>query len=253
MMLCLEKKHSLLFYTPLKMAADETKQLDDAPNAVDYLYDTCSEEVKRTFTDLVLEKELKRSVEFKKAWNKNYTCLTQVPEGKKKQMTALSAFVAKEQQFEKTFNEDVETKGTNFSTYEKDFNFKSLHFLLMSSMEMHKNNCMNGYIYIDDYDYDAKIGSEVRFGRFMKAHGSFADSTKLAREESVILNITSCFFINLKDNTCSRKSEYALLLSPAEVFTVESKNTISDEDGLYTLIVLKHLNLKSRDFCHLSR
>lgn len=253
MMLCLEKKHSLLFYTPLKLAADDTKQLDAAPNAVDYLYDTCSEAAMRMFTDLVLEKELNRSMEFKRAWNENYTCLTQVPEAKKKQMTALSAFVANEQQFQKTFNEDVETKGANFSTYEKDFNFKSLHFLLMSSMEMHKNNCMTGYIYTDDYVYDAKIGSEVRFGRFMKAHGSFAESTKLAREESVILNITSCFFVNLKGNTCSRKSEYALLLSPAEVFTVESKKEISDDDGLYTLIVLTHSNLKSRDFCHLPR
>ncbi|KAG7238915.1 hypothetical protein INR49_030462 [Caranx melampygus] len=238
-----------------RLAAFEKKRLDAALNAVDDLYDKCSEEAKRKLTDSdLLEKELNRSVEFKKAWERSIHCSEQVPEGEQKQTIALSAYVAAGHDFQKIFNDEVETKGVNKSTYENDFNFKSLHFLLMRSMKMQPDNCKTVYSWLEDYQIDVEKGSKVRLGRFMMAEESFPEVMRFIPEGSVILNITSCFFVSLRNNTCTGKSCNVLLLSPAEVFTVERKyDMLSDDTGDFTVIDLKHSGLKSYHGCYLSR
>ncbi|KAG7225830.1 hypothetical protein INR49_014351, partial [Caranx melampygus] len=236
-----------------RLAAQETKPLNTAPDAVDYLYDKCSEEAKRRLDSDLLEKELNQSgVEFNTAWKTGFDCSKQVPGGEKKQITALSAYFNAGEPFQNTFNNEVETKGVDVNTY-NSFNFKSLHYLLMSSMEMHqKINCTTVYAFIEG-QFHATNGSEVRLGRFVMAEKSFAEIRRSLPEDSFIFNITSCFFVNLRGKTCNSKSENALLLSPAEMFTVEGQNTIRDEDnGDYTMIVLKHSSLKKRYNCQLA-
>ncbi|XP_029365352.1 ecto-ADP-ribosyltransferase 5 [Echeneis naucrates] len=219
--------------------------LDMAPDAVDDLYNNCQEEAMKLVTSGLLEKEQNSKGIFETAWSRNAKCLQQTSADIKTH--AVSAYINGDRLFKKAFNKEVATMGVNGVTY-KNFQFKSLHFLLMNSMVQQPHKCK--FLYLMDPPFTAKVGSKVRLGRFMEAVGDIKTFGDL--DSSVIVNITSCFYINLKENSCTNNAEADFLLSPAEVFTVESVNQIIN--GVeYTEIVLKHSLLKSFHDCYISR
>ncbi|GLD52354.1 GPI-linked NAD(P)(+)--arginine ADP-ribosyltransferase 1-like protein [Lates japonicus] len=119
------------------------KHLDMAPHAVDVLYNKCSKEaIKKFIHSGVLKAELNSSEGFQEAWSESTRCSEMIPRGIKEHTTALLAYADGNDKFKKTFNDEVETMGANVSSYEKDFHFKSLHFLLMDYMMLQKpENC----------------------------------------------------------------------------------------------------------------
>ncbi|XP_056227851.1 erythroblast NAD(P)(+)--arginine ADP-ribosyltransferase [Seriola aureovittata] len=240
-----------LFY---RLAAQETKLLDMAENAVDALYSNCHKETKEKLINSgILEKELNQSQGFKKAWNSKPQCAQQMPGGIKEERLALLAYVNGDGDFLKTFNNEVETMGVNVSTYENQFHFKSLHFLLMRSMKA--NKCKTGY-FLAEQQYKANVGSKVRLGQFKKVEADFSSFKKFEDlDEKLVFNITSCFFVNMNDNNCTKDIVSALLLSPAEVFTVESVNDKDEKaEGIkYREIVLQHSKVESHHDCYISR
>lgn len=235
------------------MTAGSEKLLDMAPDAVDYMYDGCRKEAMETFIHSgLLKQELNASEGFQKAWSAKTTCSKLIPGGTKEHTDALLAYADGDTDFTKTFDKAVETMGGNVSTYENDFHFKSLHFLLMDSMSLPnpKEKCKTVHVVTDEYT--AKKGSKVRFGKFTKVQSSYSAAQSMTDlDAQVIFNITSCFFVNLGDNICSEEKDM-VLLSPAEVFTVEAVNAATDKrnDGEYTEIVLKHSELKRSDNCN---
>ncbi|XP_022621150.1 ecto-ADP-ribosyltransferase 5-like [Seriola dumerili] len=235
-----------------RLAAKETKLLDMAKDAVDALYSNCHKETKEKLINSgILEKELNQSQGFKKAWNSNPQCEQWMPGGIKEESLALSAYVKGDEDFLKTFNDKVETMGVNVSTYENHFHFKSLHFLLMRSMKA--NKCKTGY-FLSDQQYMANVGSKVRLGQFKEVEVDFSKFKEFEEfDGNFIVNITSCFFVNLNDNNCTKDIVSKLLLSPAEVFTVESVNDKDDGSSLYKEIVLKHSKVESHHDCYISR
>lgn len=224
------------------------KPLDMAPNAVDDRYSGCREQAINKFIDSgLLERELNSNAEFKAAWTSPTECLKIMPG---KHSTALAIFYGEAslsiERFLKTFNKAVETMGVNVSTYKDQFHFKSFHFLLMDSMtEPPPNQCKTVYA-ITDEKYTVKNGMTVRFGRFTKVSSGLSLMQDL--DGLTLLNITSCFFANVGNKVCNKAD--SILLSPAEVFTVEHNIKKSDEDdGEYTMIVLKHSRVESRHNC----
>lgn len=216
-----------------------------APNAVDDTYSGCREQAMNKFirSDL-LKRELSDSAEFNGAWTSPTDCLTVMPGKLKEHSTALAIFHENNQRFLDTFNKAVETMGVNVSTYEDQFHFKVFHFLLMDSMtQLPPNQCKTVYV-IADKKYTVKNGSTVRFGRFTQVFSDLQQMSDLYQE--ILLNITSCFFADVS-KVCNKVD--SILLSPAEVFTVEDNRTVTDEDETYTMIVLKHSRVESVHNC----
>ncbi|XP_040893001.1 T-cell ecto-ADP-ribosyltransferase 1 isoform X2 [Toxotes jaculatrix] len=239
-----------LYYS---VPAGSSKVLDMAPDAVDDLYSNCREEAMKKFIESgLLKQELKHSSSFEKAWNESTRCSKLIPGGRQEHTTALLAYDNVDREFIVTLNNEVETVGANVSTYENDFHFKSLHFLLMDYMMLQKpNNCKTVYIVPEEDNFNVQKGSKVRLGRFSKAEADFAKLKYFNDLDGLfVLNITSCFFAKLGDNIC-KNDEKNILLSPAEVFTVETVKEINTDDSSYTEIVLKHSDLKSFHNCYI--
>lgn len=234
------------------MTAESKKLLDMTLNAVDDMYNGCREEAMEKFIDSgLLRRELTGSKNFQKAWNANTQCPKLIPGGIKEHTAALLAYTNGDAYFVEGFNKKVKTLGVNLNTYEDHFNFKSLHFLLMDAIRLlNPKTCSTMYFFSDD-QYTAPKGSKVRFGGFTKANSRYSEEKDM--EDLVVgvfFNITSCFFANLGDNICS-EDKNVVLLSPAEVFTVEAVKERTEGFDTYTEIVLKHSDMNSLHNCYI--
>ncbi|XP_076740981.1 ecto-ADP-ribosyltransferase 5 isoform X1 [Maylandia zebra] len=238
-----------------KVTAQETRLLDflNSTDVVDDQYKGCREEAMKTFIESdLLKQELSSNEGFQKAWNKSIECSKKIPGGRKEHSAALSAYFRGDRPFILTLNKAIETMGGNVSIYENHFNFKSLHFLLMDSMTLLKpKECKNFYVFQDGQNQPQK-GSTVRFTSFTLAYSDYEELKSLEDvNESTILNLTSCFFVNLKDYVCGQEQD-EILLSPAEVFTVEQVKTKTTSDGdEYLEIDLSHSGLNSSHNCYI--
>nr|XP_024658721.1 ecto-ADP-ribosyltransferase 5 isoform X3 [Maylandia zebra] len=238
-----------------KVTAQETRLLDflNNTNVVDDQYKGCGEEAMKRFIESdVLKRELNNSEGFQKAWNKSIECSKRIPGGRKEHSAALSLYVNGDHNLLQRLNKAIETMGGNVSIYENHFNFKSLHFLLMDSMRLLKpKECKNFYVLLSGQNQPQK-GSTVRFPSFTSAYSDYEElKSETDLYEEVVLNLTSCFFVNLKDYVCGQEQD-EILLSPAEVFTVqrvETKTTWDDDE--YLEIVLNHSGLNSSHNCYM--
>lgn len=242
---------SIVFTALFYKVTAESATLDMAPDAIDDMYNGCRKEALEKFVHSgLLKQELNSSEGFQKAWSANSPCSKPIPGGTKEHMAALLAYVEGDEDFSKTFDNAVQTMG-NVSTYESQFHYKSLHFLLMDSMSLlHPKKCET--VHIIREKYTAQQGSKVRFGKFTKVWSSYSSMKSMKDFDGmVIFNITSCFFIKLGTNICSADTDMALL-SPAEGFTVGAAKKINDEDNdsEYTAIVLTHSSLQSTHNCY---
>ncbi|KAK7912901.1 hypothetical protein WMY93_013112 [Mugilogobius chulae] len=231
--------------------------LDIAPDAVDDMYEGCTKDAldKLVLSDL-LHEELNNSVVFQTAWlqPQSSACPKVIPGGLKQHTTALRTIAADEGTLRKALNNAVYEHGRNATTYEDDFHFKSLHFLLMDSIRLLDPGlsvCTTVYSFSDPA-FSAQKGSTVRLGRFWVGYSSLEILKKASDlSDEVILSITTCFFAELGVNICSK--EPMTLLSPTEEFTVEDVRDIEEEDNdvSYQMIVLKHSQLKSTHNCYI--
>lgn len=236
----------------INMAAEVP--LDMAPDAVDDMYEGCSKDALNqfVFSDLFKE-ELNSSEAFLNAWQQSLTstCPKLIPGGMKEHTMALQTYVNSPETFKTTLNNAVYTYGTNKTTYEDSFHFKSLHFLLMDSIRLlNRGVCKTVYAFSDP-KFSVQKGSPVRFGRFYLAFSSMEYLKDRDFDDEIILNINTCFFAELGDNICH--DDPVILLSPTEEFIVEDVETVENDDVAYQRIVLKHSLLKSTHSCLFSR
>ncbi|KAM8842367.1 erythroblast NAD(P)(+)--arginine ADP-ribosyltransferase isoform 1-T1 [Synchiropus picturatus] len=228
----------LLTATVDRVAA--VKQMDLSPHAVDDLYQGCREKAMKKFISSgLLEKELQANQDFFTAWN---TSLAKpIPGGLKEHAAALWAYFHVDKKFTKRFNDAVEKLGVNSSVYQQDFQFKSIHFLLMDAIHLLKpKTCKNVYM-ISDSQVRAKTGSKVRFGRFTVVRTDLSMKEDIG--DDVYFNITTCFSASLQD-ICPTCGDDALI-SPTEEFTAAEE--IVDEE---THVVLQHSKLTATHNCY---
>lgn len=228
--------------------------LDMAPDAVDDLYKGCTKDAlnKLVLSDL-LKEELNSSEAFLKAWHQSQTspCPKLIPGGVKEHTMALQTYVTSDDTFKMTLNNAVYTYGTNKTTYEDSFHFKSLHFLLMDSIrQLNPGVCRTVYAFSDPR-FSVQKDSTVRFGRFYAASPNPDILNTRDLDDEIILDITTCFFAELGENICH--DDPIILLSPSEEFVVKDVKTIDNDDATYQRIVLKHSVVKSMHNCLFSR
>uniref|UniRef100_A0A3B3XLY4 NAD(P)(+)--arginine ADP-ribosyltransferase n=1 Tax=Poecilia mexicana TaxID=48701 RepID=A0A3B3XLY4_9TELE len=179
-------------------------------------------------------------------WRKKSNCTSQIPGVTEDHTSALSIYHYVDEPFLKELNKAMETMMVNVTTYEKDFHFKALHFLLMDSMTLLKpKECREVYVILEDGEKVPKINSTVKFASFTKVE---SDLRSIDVDGLTILKIKTCFYINLGDQLCL-KNLGKILLSPAEVFTVERIDKKTVEDEKYTEVVLSHRDLQSNHNC----
>lgn len=237
------QKFDCKYCTQLKVTAE---LLDEAPNAVDDLYEGCHEQISQnSVISKLLGEETKRSPKFKKAWDLATNCLDN---SKTMSTTGLLAYYNMDEDFRKSFNNQVKTLGFNESTYKNQFHFKSFHFLLMDSMtRLSPHKCKTVHA-LPEEQYEAKKGSLVRLGQFTTVYSSYSELIEMEDINGlVLLNITTCFFAKIGNNECIEEDK--TLLSPAEVFTVEDVVKVQIEKEEHTEIVLKHYNIQSSHNC----
>ncbi|KAM9315340.1 ecto-ADP-ribosyltransferase 3 [Pholidichthys leucotaenia] len=235
-----------------KVTAGKGELLDMAPDVIDDIYEGCREQAMEKFIRSgLLSQELNTSKAFMKAWTSNPQCHITIPGATKEHTAALSAYYNGDETFITTFSDAVQTMGVNVSIYENQFHFKSLHFLLMDSIKLQQPiKCKTVYV-LQDKPKAPTSGSQVRFGSFTLANSDFEDLKSLEDlDGQVLLKINSCFFANLGEHICSNDKN-AVLLSPAEVFTVDEVHTLVDNnDAKYKEVVLNRLQLNSTHNCY---
>lgn len=224
-------------------------RLNTARDSVDDRYIGCRDEVLKKVTKSgLLREELAASPEFQQAWTAKKNCTPVVPGGLKEHGQALLAFAYGGKKFRDTFNHAVETMGGNDS-----FPFRSLHFLLTDAMALlwKKDACRTVYR-VSSEASRAQEGATVTLGGFTPAS---SDSSLLLEdpdvEGGVLLNITSCFVLDLEKNTC-KQVDVEMLLLPGAEYTVESVRKVVDiENYSHTHLTLKHSGFSSFHNCYL--
>ncbi|XP_035992909.1 T-cell ecto-ADP-ribosyltransferase 1 [Fundulus heteroclitus] len=242
---------SSFFFSQVSLG--NAKLLDASSPVIDDLYDGCRKEAMEKFIPDVLKQELDQNEKLQKAWKtgqemrtKN-NCTSQIPGGNEEHTSALSAYYYDNVDFLKEMNGAVETMMGNVTTYERDFHFKALHFLLMDSMMLLKpKECRQVYLIQDRRNKIPEANSKVRFASFTEVNPDLKFSDLY---EQTVFQITTCFYVNLGDQLCQSKVG-KIILSPAEVFTVErvGKKTTEDDEE-YTEVVLSHPALQSNHNC----
>lgn len=234
----------------IKVTAEVAPDL--APDAVDDLYNGCAKDALHRFVDSdLLREELNHSRAFQRAWHRSQSpACPHVPSGGVKEHTAaLRTYVTSTDTFRNALNNAVHSYGTNTTTYEDHFLFKSLHFLLMDSIRLlHPGTCKTVYAFSDP-KFSVQKGSTVRFGRFSLAYSSLDTLKERDIDDEVILGINTCFFADLGENICH--DEPVTLLSPTEKFMVENVRTVAEEDVSYHMVLLKHTQLQAMHNCYM--
>ncbi|XP_054897106.1 T-cell ecto-ADP-ribosyltransferase 1-like [Poeciliopsis prolifica] len=238
------------FYSQVSLG--DVKLLDSTSPVIDDRYDGCRKEAMEKFTPDLLKEELGKSEKLQKAWRTweewraRSNCTSQIPGGTEDHTSALSVYHFGDAEFLEELNNAVETMMVNVTTYEKDFHFKALHFLLMDSMMLLKpKECREVYATLKAGEKVPEINSKVRLASFTAVDSdlSFTDLYDIT-----IFKIKTCFYVNLDDQLCLRNLGETLL-SPAEVFTVKSINKKSADDEEYTEVVLSQSSLESNHNC----
>lgn len=226
------------------------KPLNMSLNAVDDLYQGCHEEAKETFIPGLLKQELNMTEGFQRAWNANSKCNTSISGGTKDHTAALSVLHFGDPDFLKELTKAVETMGANISTYENNFHFKSLHFLVTESMMLlnQSKKCKIMFAFLEDKKEVSSEGSKVRFASFTLVHSDFESLGDVDGE--TVLKIESCFYVDLDDHICQRNI-LKTLISPAEVFTVKSIKKVNNDEYEYTEVTLNHHSMNSTHNCYM--
>lgn len=220
------------------------------PEAPDYSFYNCRKEMLQMVTKPggLLQTEINNSTGFLSMWKNSGPCTKSIPGATSEHMTALQGYVA-DSKFRKNFN-TIYSKSTGVSTYQDEFAFKSVFFLLTDAMSLIKNNCTTVYSGAEE-EYKTEIGKKVRFKSFFPAKLKFTDATEDAEVSDglgTVFSINSCSAIKLDSNGCNSE-EMDLLISPTEVFTVENIETVHNSNDNYKHITLKHSEFQSKSDC----
>uniref|UniRef100_A0A4W4EDN5 NAD(P)(+)--arginine ADP-ribosyltransferase n=1 Tax=Electrophorus electricus TaxID=8005 RepID=A0A4W4EDN5_ELEEL len=230
------------------------KILDMSPDAVDGTYSECRDKMMQTVTKPggLLQEEIKANKDFAEMWRSHGgTCEKQIYGGTSYHLAALQAYANSKPKFRKVFNEMVQTKGKNITIYEKEFPFKSLHFLLTDIIRLLNNGTVCSHVYFGTVKtYRGNTGSKVRFGKFLQASVKNSSETEVIESEGegTLFNITSCSAVNIEIYTCTSE-EIEHLISPTEVFVVQSIKEVQNEDASYKIITLTHSRFQSNHDC----
>ncbi|XP_069496436.1 erythroblast NAD(P)(+)--arginine ADP-ribosyltransferase-like [Ambystoma mexicanum] len=122
----------------------------------------------------------------------------------------------------KAFNKAVREGGLSPEHYQKNFKFKTLHFLLTRALQLleaqeETPRCFKAYRGYRDIRYKTKKGKLVRFGQFVSS--SLSQRNGLRFGQHTVFEIETCYGVNIK-NFSSYPETKELLIPPFEKFMV---------------------------------
>ncbi|KAL0154436.1 hypothetical protein M9458_050258, partial [Cirrhinus mrigala] len=218
----------------------------------EYSFQNCRKEMLQMVTKPggLLETELNNNNDFKTMWQSNATCKKAIPEVTPDHIAALQSYAEASPSFHKNFKKLLKTSRGS-SSYQDEFPFKSLFFLLTDAMQLiGKNKCRTVYSGTDK-EYSAKIGEKVHFESFFPAELQLTDLTEDAVSDDdtgTLFHIMSCSVISLEDYKCYTE-EFELLISPTEVFTVTDIRSVNNSNDKFKKITLTHFGNQSSSDC----
>ncbi|NWH42366.1 NRT2 ribosyltransferase, partial [Chloropsis hardwickii] len=171
---------ALLAMTTVATVAIKVVPLDMAADSFDDQYRGCGPAMTKALPSLY-NTEIQKNPLFAKVWKKADAEWRKrgshvSPLGSPAQAVALMAYTTKD--IYKDFNDAVRVAGRSRQEYQKNFHFKTLHFLLTQALVKlrHAQNgqCRHVYRGIHDVRFQARRGQKVRFGQFT--------STSLSKE-----------------------------------------------------------------------
>lgn len=207
---------------------DQSFPLDMVESSVDDMYSTCSGKMEAKVKATLFEKEINKSVLFRKAWGDAEKCATKNMQERergdealtKDHMRAICVYTAGgPTNFYRTFNEAVRT---NKSQYNSSFPYHSLHFWLTSAIQiLNKKNCYTTFRRTKS-KFTGNVNKVIRFG-------TFTSTSKLANQERfgkiTCFKITACHGAYLKKYPKLKDEEQEVLIPPYEKFTIIKKGT----------------------------
>ncbi|XP_056091587.1 NAD(P)(+)--arginine ADP-ribosyltransferase 2-like [Rhinichthys klamathensis goyatoka] len=200
-------------------------QLDMAPNSVDDQYDGCKDEMAKLVKTELLKNELKKSPDFKTAWEKGEKFAKSQNDDLTKNHS-IAIYVYSDALVYKPFNNDTRHDKNQYKHMK--YKWYSLHFLLTNAIQILKktqNQCYTTYRGTNLF-YKNVLNKEVRFGSFA--------SSSLDRKVARGFGNVSCFEIN----TCkgANVTEYSklphekeVLIPPYEKFKVTAVKTRGEQ------------------------
>ncbi|XP_067260785.1 ecto-ADP-ribosyltransferase 5 [Chanodichthys erythropterus] len=236
--------------TAVLVITEEVILMGMFPEVADYSFYNCRKEMLQMVTKAggLLETEIENNTVFETMWQDNAKCDKAIPGGTPEHMAALKSYAEAPSQFYNTFKKSLHTKSRG-SSYQDDFPFKSVFFLLTDAMHLLKSDCRTVYSGTKD-EYSTNIGDKVRFTSFFQANQEYTVATEDAaidKNTGTVFNISSCSVINL-DEMCGSE-DLELLISPTEVFTVTNIKTVSTSNDQYKEITLMHSGFHSSSNC----
>ncbi|XP_042259647.1 T-cell ecto-ADP-ribosyltransferase 1-like [Thunnus maccoyii] len=197
--------------------------LNMAPDAVDDMYDGCTEEMKEKVNSTYFNKENVGT--FKDAWENAEKCSNKQkdPEDEtltKNHMKAICAYTSdykknpNDKKLHEEFNEAVRTSK---NTYNSTFQFHSLHFWLTTAIQtLNRNNSCNTAYRRTNVAFTGNVNDIIRFGIF----ASSSKRTDLTRFGSkTCFKIKTCSGAYLKNYSWFPKEE-EVLIPPYETFNI---------------------------------
>ncbi|XP_078512387.1 GPI-linked NAD(P)(+)--arginine ADP-ribosyltransferase 1-like [Lissotriton helveticus] len=196
-------------------------------SAFDDQYKGCEAKMEQELPSLI-KTEFAKSKYFYTAWKsarskwENRTDTAVLPSGfREEHAIAIMAYTSSFM-LHKTFDKAVREAGKSAEYYQKNFKYKSLHFLLTRALQIleaqqETPQCVNVYRGFRDIRYKTETRKRVRFGQFISSSLSQFNGFKFGQH--TVFDIETCFGVNIK-NFSSYPENKEVLIPPYEKFIV---------------------------------
>nr|XP_040025559.1 ecto-ADP-ribosyltransferase 5-like [Gasterosteus aculeatus aculeatus] len=213
-----------------------TPPLDMAPNSVDDMYQTCTEQMEEEAATY-LQNEKNNDESFRKSWKE-----AEKYEGfklSKEQVMALYVYTSSKNKIYIPFNEATRTERFKYKTA---FNYHALHFYLTTAVQNLRalqNQCYKVRRRTKTYYSDQDVlNKEVRFGSF--ASSSILSPGPVGHKafgKKACFEIETCMGADI--SWFSTFNQREVLIPPYEVFKVTNITKRSEQPDLWCNVVYK--------------
>ncbi|XP_026218752.1 ecto-ADP-ribosyltransferase 5-like [Anabas testudineus] len=207
--------------------------LNMAEDAVDDMYDGCTDAMAETVKNKYFEEE--NTGIFGRVWENAAECAEENLQQRDSEdqdltrdhMQAICVYTAEYEHFYEKFNDHVRN---NRSIYTSHFPFHSLHFWLTSAVQtLNQNNKCHTTYRRTDLQFSGRINQRIRFGYF--ASSSYKTTLKNFGQKTCF-QIRTCSGGFMKHYSAFWDTEQEVLIPPYEVFNITDRKSGSAAPGL---------------------
>ncbi|XP_060240298.1 ecto-ADP-ribosyltransferase 4 isoform X2 [Meriones unguiculatus] len=219
-------------HTPARSAEAALKvDFDLTPQSFDDQYQGCSKQVMEELRERdYFFNEIDTNKYYSRAWQKAHlNWLSQAstfPESMTPVHTVALMFYTLNHNVSSDFAKAMARVAGSPRQYNQSFHFKFLHYYLTSAIQLLRNEssaknhslCYKVYHGMKDVNFEANVGSTIRFGQFLSA-SLLKEETPVSGHQTLFI-IFTCLGVSVQDFSLRKE----VLIPPYELFEVVSKN-----------------------------